>query len=47
VLELRSHADKNILKDKDVAESIKEIEKLDAEIEDVKKKTSEISKIEE
>lgn len=46
VFELRNHSG-NIFKDKVIIESISEIEKLDAEIEDIKKKASEMSKIEE
>lgn len=46
VFELREQHDKNILKDKVIAGSINEIEKLDSEIEDIKKKVSEISKVE-
>ncbi len=47
VFELREQQDKNILKDKVIASSIDEMEKLDSEIEDIKKKVSEISKVEE
>ncbi len=47
VFELREQQDKNILKDKVIASSIGEMEKLDSEIEDIKKKVSEISKVEE
>jgi len=47
VFELRDNPDKNILKDKTIMESIEGLEKLDAEIEDIKKKMSEISKIED
>lgn len=46
VFELREQQDKNILKDKVIASSIDEMEKLDSEIEDIKKKVSEISKVE-
>ncbi len=46
VFELREQQDKNILKDKVIASSIGEMEKLDSEIEDIKKKVSEISKVE-
>ncbi|MDP3049032.1 MAG: hypothetical protein Q8N12_06345, partial [Thermodesulfovibrionales bacterium] len=46
VFELREQHDKNVLKDKVIAGSISEIEKLDSEIEDIKKKVSEISKVE-
>lgn len=47
VFELRNHSEKNVFKDKVIIESISELEKLDAEIEDIKKKASEMSKIEE
>lgn len=46
VFELRNHSEKNAYKDKAIAETIVELERLDAEIEDIKKKASEISKIE-
>ena len=46
VFELKEQHDKNILKDKVIAGSISEIEKLDSEIEDINKKVSEISKVE-
>ena len=46
VFELREQQDKNVLKDKVIAGSISEIEKLDSEIEDIKNKVSEISKVE-
>lgn len=46
VLELRKSADKNILKDEIVMQAVSEAEKIDADIEDLKKKISEISKIE-
>lgn len=46
VFELREQQDKNVLKDKVIASSISEMEKLDSEIEDIKKKVSEISKVE-
>jgi len=46
VFELREQHDKNVLKDKVIAGSITEIEKLDSEIEDINKKVSEISKVE-
>ncbi|MCE5194244.1 MAG: hypothetical protein LLF28_02130 [Nitrospiraceae bacterium] len=47
VLELKNSGEKNIFKDKIVIDTIAEIEKLDLEIEDLKQKTAEISKIEE
>ena len=46
VFELRNHSEKNVFKDKAIADSIAELEKLEAEIEDIKKKASEMSKIE-
>lgn len=46
VFELREQQDKNILKDKVIADSISETEKIDSEIEDMNKKVSEISKVE-
>ncbi|MBU4320885.1 MAG: hypothetical protein L6246_01820 [Thermodesulfovibrionales bacterium] len=46
VFELKEQHDKNVLKDKVIAGSISEIEKLDSEIEDMNKKVSEISKVE-
>ena len=46
VFELKEQHEKNVLKDKVIAGSISEIEKLDSEIEDINKKVSEISKVE-
>ncbi|MDP2278586.1 MAG: hypothetical protein Q8K51_10230, partial [Nitrospirota bacterium] len=46
VFEVKEQQDKNVLKDKVIAGSIGEIEKLDSEIEDLNKKASEISKVE-
>ncbi|MBI4685082.1 MAG: hypothetical protein HY755_07765 [Nitrospirae bacterium] len=46
VFELRNNQDKNIFKDKLITDAINEIEKLKAEIEDINKKASEISRIE-
>lgn len=46
VFELREQHDKNVLKDKAIADSISEIEKLNSEIENINKKVSEISKVE-
>lgn len=46
VFEVREQHDKNVLKDKVIADSISGIEKLNAEIEDINKKVSEISKVE-
>lgn len=44
VFELRNDPDRSILRDKLIVESITEIERLNAEIEDIKKKVSEIIK---
>lgn len=46
VFELKEQHDKNVLKDKVIADSISGIEKLNADIEDINKKVSEISKVE-
>jgi len=46
VFELREQHDKNVLKDKAITTALSEIEKLDAEIEDIGKKVSDISKVE-
>lgn len=46
VFELKEQHEKNVLKDKVIADSISGIEKLNAEIEDINKKMSEISKVE-
>ncbi|RJQ42050.1 MAG: hypothetical protein C4550_00620 [Nitrospiraceae bacterium] len=46
VFELKEQHEKNVLKDKIIADSISGIEKLNAEIEDINKKVSEISKVE-
>jgi hypothetical protein len=46
VFEVKEQQDKNVLKDKVIAGSITEIEKLDSEIEDINKKVSEVSKVE-
>ncbi len=45
VLELKDSSEKNIFKDKIVIETIAGIEKLNAEIEDIKKKVSSVSNI--
>jgi hypothetical protein len=47
VYELKEHAEAHILKDSAVAEALSEIRKITEEIESTKKKSSEISKIEE
>ncbi|MBI1810725.1 MAG: hypothetical protein HYR78_02110 [Nitrospirae bacterium] len=46
VFELKEQHEKNVLKDKIIADCISEIEKLNSEIEDINKKVSEISKVE-
>ncbi len=46
VFELKNLAEKGILNDKTIVDSMAEIEKLDAEIDEIKKKTAEISKVE-
>ncbi|MBI5204593.1 MAG: hypothetical protein HZA11_06720 [Nitrospirae bacterium] len=46
VFELRNNSEKNIFKDKAITEAIVEIERLDAELDDIKKKASEMSSIE-
>ena len=46
VFELKEQHEKNVLKDKVIADSISGIEKLNAEIEDINKKVSEVSKVE-
>ena len=43
VFELRESSDKHILKDRIIAESVSEIEKISGDIETTKKKASEIS----
>lgn len=47
VFELRNHSEKNIFKDKAITEAMVELERLDAEIDDIKKKASEMSNIED
>lgn len=47
VVELKSHEDKNILKDTVVAEAIAEIEKLDKSIEDVRSRVSDMGRVAE
>ena len=46
VFELKEQHEKNVLKDKVIADSISGVEKLNAEIEDINKKVSEVSKVE-
>jgi hypothetical protein len=43
VLEMKEHADKQVLKDSVIMDTISEIEKIDQEIEQTRKKASEIS----
>lgn len=45
VYELKSHTDKNILRDKAVSEAIVEIEKVEKNIEELNQKVSEINKV--
>lgn len=46
VFEFRGQTDKNLFKDKVIMETIAELEKVDAEIKGIKKKASEISRLE-
>ena len=43
VLEMKEHADRQVLKDSVIIDTISEIEKIDREIEQTRKKASEIS----
>ena len=43
VLEMREHADRQVLKDRVIMDTMSEIEKIDQEIEQTRKKASEIS----
>jgi predicted transcriptional regulator len=43
VLEMREHADRQVLKDSVITDTMSEIEKVDQEIEQTRKKASEIS----
>jgi len=43
VLEMREHADRQVLKDSVIMDTMSEIEKIDQEIEQTRKKASEIS----
>ncbi|MBM4135536.1 MAG: hypothetical protein FJ241_01745 [Nitrospira sp.] len=47
VCELKGYSDRYILKDRVIMEALHEIEKLSSEIDETKKKASEMSKIEE
>lgn len=46
VFEFRRQPDKNLLKDKVIMETVAELEKIDAEIDGIKKKAADISKLE-
>jgi DNA gyrase/topoisomerase IV subunit A len=43
MLELKEHSEKSILKDRIIADAMNEIEKINQEIEEIKKQASEIS----
>ena len=43
---MRNGPDKNVLRDPDVLQTLRQLESLDAEIEDLRKKASEISRFE-
>jgi hypothetical protein len=43
---MRNGPDKNVLRDPDVVQTLRQLESLDAEIEDLRKKASEISRLE-
>jgi ArsR family metal-binding transcriptional regulator len=45
VVELKGHTEKNISRDSDIAGALEEIEKIDKNINDLKYKASEISKV--
>lgn len=45
VIDLKSHHDKNILRDSVVSAAVAEIEKLDRQIDDIKTKVSEIGRV--
>ena len=45
VIELKGHAEKNIFRDSDIAGALEEIEKLDKNINDLKSKASDISRV--
>lgn len=45
VFELRNHTEKYILRDRTIMEAMRELERLDAEIEEIMKKASEISRV--
>ena len=45
VVELKGHGDKNVFRDNDVSEALEEIEKIERNIEDLRHKASEISRV--
>jgi 4-hydroxy-3-methylbut-2-en-1-yl diphosphate synthase IspG/GcpE len=45
VIELKGHSDKNIFKDSVIVEATAEIEKLDKNIDELKQKAAEISRV--
>jgi ArsR family metal-binding transcriptional regulator len=45
VVELKGHGDKIVFRDTDVSEALEEIEKIDKNIEDLRHKASEISRV--
>ncbi|MFZ2196875.1 MAG: hypothetical protein WAV13_04015 [Thermodesulfovibrionales bacterium] len=45
VIELKGHSEKNIFRDSDIAGALEEIEKLDKNINDLKSKASDISRV--
>ena len=45
VVELKGHSEKNIFRDSDIAVALEEIEKIDKDINDLKYKASEISRV--
>lgn len=47
ISELKGHSDRYIMKDRVIVEALNEIEKINSDIEAVKKEASEISKVEE
>jgi len=47
VFELKGYSDRYILKDDIIVEALHELEKINSEIEEIKKKASEMSKVEE
>ena len=45
VVELKGHADKNVFRDSDIAGALEEIEKIDKNINDLRHKAREISRV--